>query len=503
MKKQLLYLFSLSVLVFTWVRCQNPQQLDDRRKPNVIYIYADDMGYGELGSYGQEKIKTPNLDRLAAEGIRFTQHYTSTPVCAPARCMLMTGRHGGHSYIRGNYPLGGGYDYLETGNMPLPEGTYTLGHLMQDAGYVTGAIGKWGLGTYGTTGEPKKQGFNYFYGFLGQRQPHSHYPTHLRENDGWDTLQNEFVRSGKLKPGAALAEFAKYEGKEYAGDKLTEKALNFIRDNREAPFFLYLPYTIPHAALQVPHQSEAYKLYEGKWDTVAYYGHQGYAPHPQPRAAYAGMITQLDNYVGQIMALVKELRLDENTVIMFSSDNGTTFNGGVEAGFFNSVSGLRGLKMDVYEGGIRMPFIARWPGKIPAGKVSDLISVQYDMMATFADLIQVEAPKNDGVSLLPTLLGNDEKQKQHEFLYFEYPEKRGQVAIRMGDWKGVKVDMKTNPDAKWELYNLAADISERTDVAAQHPGMVAELERIMMREHRVPHILQWEFIDPRFKKFKQ
>jgi arylsulfatase A len=286
------------------ISCRSPQEGSDiiSTSPNIIYIYADDLGYGELGSYGQEKIQTPNLDQFAEEGIRFTQHYSGAPVCAPSRSILLTGKHAGHSYIRSNYALGGGYDYLETGNMPLPEGTYTIGHMMQDAGYVTGAIGKWGLGTIRTTGEPAKQGFDYFYGYLGQRQPHSYYPTHLRENDSWDELENDFfVPHAQIDKNASPEDFDKFLGNDYAPDKMTEKALAFIRNNKENPFFLYLPYTIPHVALQVPKESKAYKMYEGRWDTVAYYGNNGYTPHPQPRAAYAGMITQLDMYVGQIM----------------------------------------------------------------------------------------------------------------------------------------------------------------------------------------------------------
>lgn len=499
MKKQFYKAYIILIISIAAASC-NSQKIRHSAfgTPNIIYIYADDLGYGELGSYGQEKIKTPNLDRMAAEGIRFTQHYTGTPVCAPARCILLTGRHAGHSYIRGNYSIGGGYD-KEGGNMPLPEGTYTIGHMMQDAGYITGAIGKWGLGAAGTIGEPVKQGFDYFYGYLNQSQAHNYYPEYLRENDKWDTLKNAFFTPrAKIDKSASLKDFERFTGKVYAPDKMTEKALSFIRKNKEKPFFLYLPYTIPHAALTIPWYSKAYKMYEGRLDTVAYYGDQGYTPHPQPRAAYAAMITQLDMYVGQIMEQIKELGLDESTVIMFSSDNGPTFNGGVQAGFFNSAGGLRGLKMDVYEGGIREPFIARWPGHIPAGKVSNLVSVQYDIMATLADIVKVKAPKNDGISILPTLLGKEAEQAKHDFLYFEYPEKGGQAAIRVGDWKGVKVGMKNNHNIKWELYNLATDVAEKNNVASQHPAIIARLDSILQREHQPAHIREWEFIDPRF-----
>jgi arylsulfatase A len=501
MKKQICKASFFLIITSIIIGCRSPQEGKNltSQTPNIIYIYADDLGYGELGSYGQEKIKTPNLDQMASEGMRFTQHYTSTPVCAPARCMLMTGKHAGHSYIRSNYSHNGGYDYMEGGQMPLPDGTTTVGHMMQDAGYVTGAIGKWGLGSYGTTGEPSKQGFDYFYGYLGQGQAHSYYPTHLRENDTWDNLGNEFfVPHKKINKNASLEDFEEFVGNVYAPDKMTEKALGFIRENKEKPFFLYLPYTIPHVALHIPAESEAYKTYEGRWDTEPYYGDNGYTPHPQPLAAYAAMITQLDMYVGQIMKQVKGLGLDENTIIMFSSDNGTTFNGGVQPEFFNSVAGLRGLKMDLYEGGIRMPFIARWPGHIPAGRVTDHISAQYDVMATLADLIGVEAPENDGISMMPVLLGKEDEQVKHEFLYFEFPPKGGQLAIRIGDWKGIKVGLGKNPDTKWELYNLTSDVAESNNVADQHPAIIEQLEKILKQEHRRPHVREWDFIDRSF-----
>ncbi|TZF82824.1 arylsulfatase [Pedobacter sp. BS3] len=470
-------------------------------KPNIIYIYADDMGYAELGCYGQQKIKTPNIDRLAKEGIRFTQHYTSTPVCAPARCMLLTGRNGGHSYIRGNYELGDFPDSLEGGQMPLPEGTYTIGHMFQGAGYITGAIGKWGLGMVNTTGAPNKQGFDYFFGYIDQKQAHNYYPTHLWENDKPYPLNNPpFSVHPKVNKTLSDDGFASFIGKEYAPDVMTLKAKEFIKTNKDKPFFLYLPYTIPHVSLQIPPGSKAYKMYEGKFDSIPYYAEKGYTPNKEPLAAYAAMITQLDMYVGEIMEQIKQLGLDKNTIIMFSSDNGTTFNGGVNAKFFNSVDGLRGLKMDVFEGGIREPFIARWPGKIPAGKVTDMISVQFDMMATFADLIGIKAPKNDGLSLKPTLLGNSAAQKQHEYLYFEYPEKGGQVAIRLGDWKGVKIHVKKSgyKNTPWMLFNLKEDRGETKNLAAQHPELIKRFDAIVEKEHQPAHIKEWEFINPKF-----
>jgi arylsulfatase A len=465
-------------------------------KSQIIYIYADDLGYGELGSYGQKKIKTPHLDQMAKEGIRFTQHYTSTPVCAPARCMLLTGRHGGHSYIRGNYEFGGFSDATEGGQMPLPEGTFTIGHLLKNAGYTTAAVGKWGLGMSTNTGDPNMQGFDYFYGYLDQKQAHNHFPTHLWENGKRDTLGNAGIFVHRKPDPKEPNPYEYYVGKDYSIDKLSSKALDFIRDNKDKPFFLYLPFTVPHLSLQAP--SQVVKPYQDQFGDTPYLGEKGYAASKYPRATYAGMITYMDQQIGKIFQLLKSLGLDENTIVMFSSDNGATFDvGGADTQFFNSVAGLRGKKQDLYEGGIREPFIARWPGKVPAGKVSDLVSVQFDMMATFADLVGVKAPANDGLSLMPTLIGKG-GQQQHQYLYFEFPEKGGQVAIRYGNWKGVKSNMKTDTAAKWELYDLLNDPTEKKDVSAGHPEIVARFEGIVKKEHRQAQIHEWEFIEPKF-----
>lgn len=488
MKKTLLF---FAAIIFSAV-------LHAQKKPNVIYIYADDLGYGELGCYGQQKIKTPHLDQLAREGVRFTQHYTSAPVCAPARAMLMTGKHAGHSYIRGNYELGGFEDETEGGQMPLPEGAFTIAHLMKNAGYTTGLIGKWGLGMNNTTGAPDKQGFDYYYGYLCQKQAHNFYPTHLWENGKWDTLNNSFFYVhrpiAKNSPDSA---FDNFRGKDYSLTKMAEKTFDFIRSNKDKPFFLYLPYTGPHVSLQAP--DEAVKEYIGQFEEQPYYGDKGYASTKYPLSTYAAMITYMDKQIGKIMALLKELKLDENTIVMFSSDNGTTFDvGGVNGAFFNATGGLRGRKQELYEGGIREPFIARWPGRVPAGKVSDHISVQFDMMATLAELTGVTAPPNDGISFLPTLLGKTGQQKQHPFVYFEFPERSGQVAVRMGNWKGVKSNMKSDKNAPWEIYNLKEDIGETKDIAAQHPELAKQFEEILWQQHRPSHIRDWEFIDPKF-----
>lgn len=487
----------ISYLLYAYFPAAQAQTIK-KQKPNIIYIYADDMGYGELGCYGQQKIKSPNLDKLAKEGIRFTQHYTSAPVCAPARCMLMTGKNAGHSYIRGNYELGGFEDEKEGGQMPLPEGIFTLPKMMKNAGYVTGMIGKWGLGMNNNTGDPNKQGFDYYYGYLDQKQAHNFYPTHLWENGNWDTLNNPYINVHRPIPhNSPDSVFEYYKGKDYSITKMAEKTLAFIRKNKNKPFFLYLPYTGPHVSLQAP--DEAVKEYIGQFDEQPYYGDKGYAPSKYPLSTYAAMITYMDKQVGRIMALLKELKLDNNTIVMFSSDNGSSFNvGGVDNEYFNLKGGLRGFKQDLYDGGIRIPFIARWPKKIPAGKVTHHISAQFDLMATLAQLTGAKPPANDGLSFLPTLLGRVKQQQQHPFLYFEFSEKSGQVAIRMGKWKGVKSNMKKDRNTPWEIYDMEADEKEKTDLSAQHPELVKKFDAILRKEHQSSHIKEWEFVDPKF-----
>jgi arylsulfatase A len=502
MKKSVIKKFPIFILGFFIFYSQAllAQKGFSKKQPNIIYIYADDMGYAELGSYGQQKIKTPNLDRMAAEGMRFTQHYTSTPVCAPARCMLMTGKHGGHSYIRGNNELGGFPDSAERGQQPLRATEFTVAELVKQKGYATALIGKWGLGMNATEGSPNKQGFDYYYSILDQKQAHNFYPTHIWENEKWDSLHQPFINVHKRLDStkATDADFDYFKGKVYAPAKFTEKALWFIDKNKSNPFFLYLPYTIPHVSLQAP--EEYVKKYIGLFNEKPYYGQQGYASTKYPLSTYAAMITYLDDQVGIILQKIKDLGLDDNTIIMFSSDNGTTFNGGVNAKFFNSVNGMRGLKMDLYEGGIRMPFIARWPGKIKAGSTSQLISVQYDLFATVAELTKQKAKYTDGISFLPELLGKN--QKHHEYLYFEYPEKGGQIAIRMGDWKAVKSDLKKNPKAPWELFNLATDINETSDVASQNKGLLKKFDAIVKKEHResASNIKNWQFVNEVIKQ---
>ncbi|MCK4645194.1 MAG: arylsulfatase [Candidatus Aminicenantes bacterium] len=450
------------------------------QRPNVIFILADDLGYGELGCYGQEKIRTPNIDKLAVQGMKFTDHYSGSPVCAPSRCVLLTGKHTGHSYIRGNDEMNERGDVWKDRNLegqrPLLPNTYTVGTMYQKAGYTTGAVGKWGLGGPGDSGEPNKQGFDHWYGYLCQRVAHNYYPTHLWRNGKKHILEgNEYFYPHQKLPEDRdpydKASYAEYSGKQYSMDMMVDETLGFIRNNRRNPFFLYLPFPVPHVAIQVPEDS--LKEYEGAFPETPYKGEKGYLPHPAPRAGYAAMITRMDREIGRIMALLTELGLDKNTLVIFSSDNGPTFNGGTDSDFFKSAGSLRGLKTTLYEGGIRVPMIARWPGKIEPGSESDHISAFWDFLPTFAEILGIEPPKDiDGVSLLSTLLGKPEKQKKHDYLYWEYT---GRQAVRLGDWKayrrGVSGDI--------QLYNLREDIGEQHDVASQNPDIVSRIEEIM------------------------
>jgi arylsulfatase len=429
------------------------------RKPNVIFILADDLGYAELGCYGQKKIHTPCLDRMAAQGMRFTQNYAGAPVCAPSRCCLMTGKHGGHAWVRDNREV------QPEGQTPLRANEVTLAQLFHKQGYATAAIGKWGLGFPGSTGDPHQKGFDLFFGYNCQRHAHSHYPTYLWRNDNRVTLAGN---DGKT-------------GTQYSHDLFETDALQFIREHRRRPFFLYVPFTIPHVAIQVPPESLA--EYQGKWDDPPYDGKKGYLPHPAPRAGYAAMVTRLDRSVGRMLDLLKELGLEDSTLVLFSSDNGPVHDGvgGSDSAFFESAGPLRGLKGSVYEGGIRVPLIGRWPGRVPAGTTTDLPCYFPDVMPTLMELIGATAtlPKDiDGVSFAPTLLGQSAKQVRHEYLVWEFAGYGGQQAVRLGDWKGVRRNLQKG-DAPVELYNLKDDIGEQHDVAKQHPDVVRRIEQIM------------------------
>ena len=472
---------------------------ETNRPPNIVYILADDLGYAELGSYGQEKIKTPNLDQLAREGMRFTDHYCGNAVCAPSRCVLMTGKHPGHAYVRNNRSMKlpaeitDRYGMEFGGQQPIPDSEVTVAEMLKQKGYATAAIGKWGLGHFGTTGDPNKQGFDLFFGYNCQAHAHSYYPAYLWKNDQKYPLKNDPPVPGhaSLAEGADPNDPASYDlfkGQDYAADHMIDHALEFIEENKEGPFFLYFPSTIPHVALHIP--DEELKPYLGEWDDPPFTREKGYGytPHYTPRAAYAAMISRLDADVGRIMTQLEKLGLDDNTLVMFSSDNGTThLDQEVDYEFFESVGPLRGLKGSLYEGGIRVPMIARWKGKIEPSTVTNLPSTFYDVMPTLAEVVGVDAPEGiDGISFLPTLLGQDDRQKKHDFLYWEFGGYGGQQAVRMGDWKAVRQNIvkKNNPDPlKIELFNLAEDIGEQNDLADKKPDLVTKARKLMSEEH--------------------
>ena len=424
------------------------------KPPNIVLIMADDLGYGHLGSYGQTKINTPNIDRLAAEGMRFTAAYAGSTVCAPSRSVLMTGLHGGHTPVRGNL-----------GDAHLSDSDVTLAEMLKAAGYATGAYGKWGLGLADSPGHPLQQGFDDFLGYLHQVHAHFFYPFWLTLNHGRMNLRlNENGGRGQ-----------------YSHDVIFERALAFIRKNRDGPFFCYLPVTIPHVELAVPADSLA--EYLGRFPEVG--GGQerriGYIVSPNPRATYAAMVSRLDRDVGRVLELLRNLGVDEQTVVIFNSDNGAQSRFDVSEDFFDATAGLRGYKGSMYEGGLRIPKIVRWPGRVKAGAVSDHVTYFPDMMPTFAELAELEPPPTDGISIVPTLLGNG-RQRKHEWLYWELVASGSKLraqAARMGRWKFVRNSM----DGRLELYDLEVDETETTDLVSDHPQLVEEFEN-WVRENR-------------------
>ncbi len=440
------------------------------RPPNIVYLYADDLGIGEIGPYGQRTIRTPTLDRLAAEGMLFTQHYSGSAVCAPSRAVLLTGKHTGHAFIRDNKELGGWGPDEPEGQWPLAADEVTLAERLRQAGYVTGAMGKWGLGGPDGEGHPNLQGFDLFYGYLCQRVAHNYYPTHLWRNGDKEMLPgNDYFAAHQRidAPPDDPSGYEQYRGETYAPDRMGEAALQFIRDSADRPFFLYFPTIVPHVAIQVPEDSLA--QYGGRLDEAPYLGQEGYLPHPEPRAAYAAMITRMDRDLGRIVDLIDELGLADTTLILFSSDNGPTYAGGADSEFFESAAELRGLKGQLYEGGIRAPMIARWPGHIEAGSTSNHVSAQWDVLPTVLEIAGLDAQDGvDGRSFAPTLLGRS-KQARHGYLYWEL--------LRFADEAG---------ELRVELYDLAADHpAETTDLAESRPDRVQQL-LTMAHEARTP-----------------
>lgn len=475
------------------------------RQPNFVLILADDLGPGDLGAYGQTRIKTPNLDRMAVEGMKLTRHYCGNAVCAPSRSVLMTGLHPGHTYIRDNRGTAsnkvktkGGIPETE-GQHPIPDEAITLAEAMSSLGYATGGFGKWGLGGPDSPGAPLKQGFHRWFGYNCQSVAHNFYPVYLWDNDKTIPLKNhDFPAHDTFKPGedpTKVESYRRFQGTEYSSDLIAEQALAFVRQHKDKPFFLYWPTTVPHVALQVP--DDSLREYVGLWDDPPYTGGKGYIPHFSPKAAYAAMITRMDREIGRLMGLVAELGLDENTVFIFISDNGP-LNGthaklaGTDCDFFNSNQGLRDGKGTLFEGGIRSPGIVRWKGKIKPGSVSDRLSGFEDWLPTLVDLAgaQGKTPAGvDGVSLAPTLLG--ETQPEREFLYREFAGYGGQLSVHMGSWKLIKTGLagrkgKASTYAPTTLlYDLAKDEKESTNVAADQPDIVAKMEAIIQSQHKL------------------
>ena len=491
MKKLLLYIGFL----FLVNSCKNSNKVNERNhlQPNIIFILADDLGYGDVGVYGQQNFETPNLDRLALGGMKFLQHYSGSTVCAPSRSALMTGQHTGHTFIRGNSERGFTLD--KEGQYPLAPEEITIAEVLKKGGYATGAFGKWGLGYPGSEGDPTKQGFDEFFGYNCQRVAHNYYPTHL-----WDNLTKT-----PLKGNDGITKTV------YAPLIIHEKALSFIEKNKSRPFFMYYPSVIPHAELAAP--DKYMEKYRGKFmpekeyvkkrnssthskenpESVNKYTVGGYNSQKESHAAFAAMISLLDEQVGQIIDKVDDLGIAENTLIIFSSDNGPHLEGGADPDYFGSNGPLRGYKRDLYEGGIRVPTLAYWPSQITPNSKSDHISAFWDFFPTAIEIagLDYNSSKIDGISFLPELKGED--QKKHPYLYWEFLEKGGRQAVRMNQWKAVRMNMSKNPDSPIELYNVLQDIGEQQNLAVQYPEVLKEISRIMNKEHISSKIFQFEY----------
>lgn len=473
---------AVTLVLFALSSCQSSSSSTQEtanvpKKPNIIYILADDLGYGDLSILGQQHFQTPHLDALARDGMIMTQHYAGTTVCAPSRSSLMTGLHSGHTPIRGNKRT------PPEGQQPLPDASTTIAEKLKQGGYVTGAFGKWGLGGPASEGAPEQQGFDTFFGYLCQTLAHNYYPYHL-----WDN-QEKLV----------LSENADAQEGIYAPNLIHDKALRFIETHQDTSFFLYYPSVIPHAELFAP---EAYmekhrgkylpeKAYQGKDEDHERYRLGPYGSQPEGHAAFAAMVNLLDDQVGQIRAKLEELGIADNTLIIFSSDNGPHLEGGADPDYFDSNGPLKGYKRDLYEGGIRVPTIAHWPKQIKAGSKSDHMSAFWDLYPTLCDVAGIPTEsKLDGLSFLPTLLG--EPQAEHDYLYWEFHERGGRQAVRKGNWKAVKYDVFKQPQRSIELYDLSTDIGEENDLAAEHPELVKELTDIMIKAREESEIFPFE-----------
>lgn len=425
------------------------------RRPNIIFIMADDLGYGDVGVYGQTKIETPRIDKMAGEGMKFYQFYAGTTVCAPSRSALMTGLHTGHTYVRGN------------GNVPLRPEDVTMPQVLKQGGYSTGMFGKWGLGLQNTTGSPEKKGWDEFLGHMDQTEAHFQYSDSL-----WQ------VKNGKLNR-------VKVDPSAYTNDLFTAAGLNFIKEHQQGPFFLYIALTLPHAELKVPDNSmKKYLDANGNsiFDPEIPFPGAHYGAQPKPRAAYAAMVSRTDEYVGQILDLLAQLGIDKNTLVVFTSDNGPHKEGGHVPAYFQSSGPFRGIKRDMYEGGIRIPMIVRWPGIVKANSVSNEVFAHWDFLPTFAEAAHLKTPaKIDGISFLPTLKGKG-KQKEHPYLYWEFHENGFSQAIRQGDWKIVRIWKKGVPPVS-ELYNLAVDPAETNNLAATEDDRIKSMNALLNEAH--------------------
>ena len=433
-------------------------------KPNVVFILADDLGYADLSCLGQTKFSTPNIDALASKGMLFTQHYSGSSVSAPSRSCLITGQHTGHTFIRGNKEL------PVEGQHPLPSDTYTIFQMLKDNGYKTSVFGKWGLGAPATEGAPENQNIDEFFGYNCQRQAHNYYPYHL-----WHNNEKIILDGNKGK-----------DENDYAPYLIHKKALDFIKENKDTTFFMWYTSVLPHAELKVPQKElmefvgrpemEEEKSYVG-CDEGEYYKNGGYGSQPYTHAAFATMVSILDRQVGEICATLDSLGIADNTIIVFTSDNGPHFEGGADPDFFDGNGEFRGYKRDLYEGGIRVPMIIKWNDVVERNSRSNHISAFWDFLPTMADIIGAELPENiDGISFLPVLAGRGE-QKEHDYLYWEFHENNGRQAVRQGDWKAVKYDVHN--DGKIELYDLSVDEAEEFDVAEMYPDKVAEMDSLM------------------------
>lgn len=477
--KNLIFLFAL--ILFT--NCNNTAPKPKNSKPpNIIYILADDLGYGDIGVYGQTLFETPNLDRLAKGGMQFLQHYSGSTVCAPSRSALMTGQHTGHTFIRGNSERG--FTLENEGQYPLASEELTIAEALKEAGYRTAAFGKWGLGYPGSEGAPNSQGFDQFYGYNCQRVAHNYYPTHL-----WDNQLKEDLKGNDGNTAQT-----------YAPELIHQKALSFLEENKDAPFFMFYPSVIPHAELVAP---EEYMVkYRGKFlpekkhvnaKKKDGYSVSGYNSQEESHAAFAAMVNILDDQVGEIMDKVHELGIAENTLIIFTSDNGPHKEGGADPDYFDSNGPLKGYKRDLYEGGIRVPMMAYWPSKIQPGSTSNHPSAFWDFFPTAIEIagVKKEFTGIDGISFLPTLVGKE--QKSHPYLYWEFLERGGRQAVLMNKWKGIRLNMAKNPDAPIELYRLTDDIGEENNLAQEYPQIVKKMDRLMKEAHVNSEIFSFEY----------